>query len=98
MAPFSISLEQLAHHLSAQINGDPQCEITGIAPLDKAVPGHISFLNNPQYRSFLKTAQASAVILSPKDAPFYSGNSLKMDNPYLGYAKAATLFAPKSSI
>lgn len=92
MTPFCISLEKLAQHLSAQLDGDPQCQITGIAPLDKAVAGNISFLNNPQYRPFLKTTQASAVILSSKDIPFYTGNSLIMENPYLGYAKAATLF------
>jgi len=97
MSSLTISLEQLAQHLSAQLNGDPQCEITGIAPLDKAIAGQISFLNNPQYRSFLNTTQASAVILSPKDASSYSGNSLVMANPYLGYAKVATLFTPKSS-
>ncbi len=94
----TITLEQLAAHLSAQLNGNPECRITGIAPLDKAVVGQISFLSNPQYRSFLQTTQASAVVLSPKDAPLYTGNCLVMADPYLGYAKTATLFAPKPSV
>jgi len=89
-----ISLAKLAQHLSAQLNGDPHCEIHGIAPLDKAVAGQISFLHNSQYRSFLTTTQASAVILAPQDAPSYQGNSLVMANPYLGYAKTAALFVP----
>lgn len=98
MTPFSISLEKLAQHLSAQLQGDPQCQITGIASLDKATVGKISFLNDPKYRPFLATTKASAVILSPKDVALYTGNTLVMENPYLGYAKTAVLFTPKPSI
>jgi UDP-3-O-[3-hydroxymyristoyl] glucosamine N-acyltransferase len=93
----SFSLKQLAQHLSADMQGDPGCEITGIAPLDKAIPGQISFLITPQYRSFLNTTQASAVVLSPQDASAYVGNCLITANPHLGYAKLATLWAPKSA-
>jgi UDP-3-O-[3-hydroxymyristoyl] glucosamine N-acyltransferase len=93
----SFSLQHIAQHLSAELRGDPQCEIKSIAPLDKAVEGQISFLTSPQYRSFLSTTRATALILSPKDASVYSGNCLIMANPYLGYAKAATLFIPSQT-
>lgn len=98
MTSFRTFLGELAQQISAQLSGDPQCEITGIAPLDKAMVGNISFLNSPQYRPYLETTQASAVVLSPLDAPFYTGNSLIMENPYLGFAKIATLFGPTPSI
>jgi UDP-3-O-[3-hydroxymyristoyl] glucosamine N-acyltransferase len=91
------SLQQLAQHLSAELHGDPQCEISGVAPLDKATKGQISFLSDPKYQSFLTTTSAAAVILSAKDAAIYTGNKLVMNNPYLGYAKVATLFIPKSA-
>ena len=95
MIPSSFSLGLLAEQLSAELRGDPECEITNVAPLDKAQKGHIGFLHNPQYRSLLENTKASAVILSPKDLPFYVGNTLVMENPYLGYAKVANLFAKK---
>lgn len=94
----SFSLQHIAHHLSAELRGDPHCEIKSIAPLDKAVEGQISFLNNPQYRSFLSTTRATALILSPKDASAYTGNCLIMANPHLGYAKVATLFTPPHAV
>lgn len=98
MASLSFSLKQLAEHLSAELIGDPECEIIRVASLEKAKKGHISFLHNPRYRDFLNTTHASAVIISPKDIPFYSGNSLVMENPYLGYAKVAHLFIKKGDI
>lgn len=93
----SHTLQELAHYLGAELRGDGQCVIGGIAALDKAQSGQISFLTTPKYKAFLQTTQASAVIISAKDAEAFAGNCLVMDNPYLGYAKVATLFVPKSS-
>lgn len=93
------SLSQLAEHLGAELRGDSQCQITGIAPLHTAQPGQISFLDNPQYKKFLATTQASAVIVSAKDlTQDVKTNFLILDNPYLGYAKVAGLFLPKLSV
>jgi UDP-3-O-[3-hydroxymyristoyl] glucosamine N-acyltransferase len=92
------TLEQIAQHIGGKLTGDPSCAINAIAALDKAKPGEISFLNNPQYRAFLATTQASAVIVSPKDAEACTGNYIVVDNPYLGYAKAAGLFEPQPSV
>lgn len=92
------TLQELAHYLSAKLQGDADCQITGIAALDKAKSGDISFLHTPRYKPYLTTTQASAVILSPHDASSYPGNCLIAENPYLGYAKVAMLFAPRHSI
>lgn len=93
----SFSLAKLAKHTDSQLKGDPDCRIRGIAALDQAVPGQISFLHKAAYRSFLKITAASAVILSDQDSPFYSGNALIAQDPYLAYAQVADLFAPKDT-
>jgi len=87
----SYTLAQLAQSLDAQVQGDPQVEVTAIAPLEKAGEGQISFLSSSKYRKHLEGCHASVVILSEADAPFWSGNALIMKNPYLGYARLAQL-------
>ncbi len=92
------SLYELSQHLQADLQGDPNCIITSIAPLDKAQTGQISFLHSPRYKKFLSSTQASAVVLSPDDAADCSINYLVMKNPYLGFAKLAALFESKPNI
>jgi UDP-3-O-[3-hydroxymyristoyl] glucosamine N-acyltransferase len=93
-----ITLAELAQHLNAKFEGDGACIITGIAPLDTAEAGQIAFLSNSHYRKLLAATRASAVILSPADRSFCSVPVLAMDNPYLGYALAAQLFAKPPAI
>lgn len=88
------TLQELALLLKAQVKGDPNCIITGIAPLDRAQPGQLSFLTNSQYRQYLATTKASAVLITSQDTEYCPMNALIMNDPYLGYAKAATLFNP----
>lgn len=92
------TLEKLATLINAQLQGDPKCQISGIAPLDHAQAGQISFLANPQFRQYLPSTQASAVILSSKEANKCVVNALITDNPYLGYAKIAALFTPPINV
>lgn len=91
----SFSLEQIAQQINAELRGDGQAEITGIAPLQSAKPGQISFLNNSRYRKFLESTQATAVIISSDDAADCPANALVAKDPYVAYAKAASLLAPK---
>ncbi len=98
MSKNAYSLNELSSYLKAELKGDPDCVIHSIAPLDKAQAGQISFLGDSHYQKFLTSTQASAVILSPKDAEHCQRNLLIMQNPYLGYAKVATLFQQKPMI
>ena len=85
------TLSELANVLGAELKGDPDCEVHGLATLQDAEPGQISFLANPAYQRFLASTKASAVLLSPKLADQYSGNALLLENPYLGYAQLSKL-------
>lgn len=88
----SFTLAQLAEQLEADLRGNGQIEITGLATLEAAQPHQVSFLSNPRYTSFLKSTQAGAVIIKPEQAGDYSGNALLMSSPYLGYAHLSHLF------
>jgi UDP-3-O-[3-hydroxymyristoyl] glucosamine N-acyltransferase len=87
-------LQELAQAIGAELRGDPEMLISGVGTLQHAEAGQLSFLSNPGYRRYLKSTQASAVVLSPEDAEHCAVAALILDNPYLGYARAAALLSP----
>lgn len=91
----AVTLGELAQCTGAQLQGDPDIAITGIATLDSAGPGELAFLYNRRYRKFLAVTGASAVLLTPADAADCPVAALVMENPYLGYARAALRLAPR---
>ncbi len=93
----SYTLEDLAKRLGAQLKGDGTTPINGLATLQTAEPGQISFLANPAYQRYLASTRASAVLLDPRfaagdEGQAYQGNVLILNNPYLGYAQLSALF------
>ncbi len=90
-----IKLGQLAEFLGATLRGDKDKDITGLATLQEAGPGQVSFLANPQYRKFLAETHAGAVLLKPADIDSYDGDALLVPDPYLAYARVSHLFDPK---
>lgn len=91
----TITLGQLAEFLGATLRGPADKQITGLATLQESGPDQVSFLANPQYRKFLATTQAAAVLLKPADAEGYAADALLVADPYLAYARISHLFDPK---
>ena len=58
-----MKLQQVAQKLGCRLEGDGSVEITGVAGIDHATPGHVTFLANRRYSPMLKTTCASAVLL-----------------------------------
>jgi UDP-3-O-[3-hydroxymyristoyl] glucosamine N-acyltransferase len=69
--------------------------VDGVGTLKSAGPSNITFLANPAYRADLATSKAGAVILTDKDANICPGNCLVTADPYLAYARLATIFDPR---
>ena len=95
-------LGRLAEELGAELRGDPERVVRGIAPLGAAGEGDLSFLANRRYLADLRATRAGAVILAPDDADSSPTAVLVLSNPYLGYARAAALMedlpAPESGV
>ncbi|WP_410480169.1 UDP-3-O-(3-hydroxymyristoyl)glucosamine N-acyltransferase [Pseudomonas sp. DCA-1] len=94
----TMTLGQLAEALGATLKGPEALQITGLATLQEAGPGQLSFLANPQYRKFLDDSQAAAVLLKAADAEGFAGNALIVADPYLAYARISHLFDPKPKV
>ncbi|WP_425313138.1 UDP-3-O-(3-hydroxymyristoyl)glucosamine N-acyltransferase [Pseudomonas putida] len=91
----TMKLGQLAEFLGATLSGPAELEITGLATLQEAGPGQLSFLANPQYRKYLGDSHAAAVLLKAADAEGFAGHALIVADPYLAYARISHLFDPK---
>lgn len=90
--PKNYTLAELAEITGANIQGDANCQISGVASLQEAKAGHIAFLANPLYRKYLPGTQASAVILAAADAKNCKTNALIVPNPYAAYARITACF------
>lgn len=86
-------LGELAQALGVRLQGDPQLEITGVAGLESAAAGHISFVANPRYAPLARTTAATAVIVD-EDFPVITAATLRTSNPYHAFARALALFHP----
>jgi UDP-3-O-[3-hydroxymyristoyl] glucosamine N-acyltransferase len=86
-----MKLAELAQHLGATLEGDPTVEITGVAAIDSASTGDISFIANPKYAPMARTTHASAVLVEPS-FPAIETATLRIENPYLAFARSIELF------
>jgi len=85
------SLQEIALYLGGRVSGDGDVLIGGLATLDDAGEGQLTFLANPKYAGKVATTQASAVLL-PEGANPQGRNAIFHANPYLAFAKLLTLF------
>ncbi|MBZ5599244.1 MAG: UDP-3-O-(3-hydroxymyristoyl)glucosamine N-acyltransferase [Acidobacteriia bacterium] len=87
-----MKLAQIASTLGARLeNGSPETEITGVAGIEEAGPGQMTFVANPKYAPAARTTAASAVIVA-EDFPVLATATLRSKNPYLAFAHAIELF------
>jgi len=87
-----MKLSKLAKALQATIdNGSPEIEITGVAGIEEALAGHVTFVSNPKYAAAARSTGASAVIVS-ENFPAISTAMLRSKNPYFAFARAVELF------
>jgi len=87
-----LKLQDIAARLECRLEGDPEIDIRGVAGIDDAVPGDLTFFTNAKYAASLRTTRASAVILA-ETAEAASCAMLRSRHPYLAFARAVELFA-----
>ena len=86
-----MKLADLAQSLGATLHGDPALEITGVAGIQTAAPGDLSFIANPKYAALARTTRATAVLVESSFSEITAA-TLRIDNPYLAFAHAIELF------
>jgi UDP-3-O-[3-hydroxymyristoyl] glucosamine N-acyltransferase len=84
-----ITLDEIVARLGGEVVGDGQIAVSGIAPLDTATSGQLSFLANNKYRGSLATTHASAVIVRPDVLGDCPTAAIVTTQPYLYFARVA---------
>lgn len=95
-----VTLKEIGQLLNATIRGDDTQIVMSVATLEDAIEGQLSFLANSKYRAQLEATQASAVLLTEKDAADYKGTAIIVADPYVGFARVAQLLdtSPKAAV
>jgi UDP-3-O-[3-hydroxymyristoyl] glucosamine N-acyltransferase len=93
-----ITLAEFACLIEGSLDSEGDCELTGIAAIQDAKPGDLTFLsgakNYARHLENLKQTKAVAVII-PENAPQIDLPAVRLKNPYYGLVKALEFFHPE---
>lgn len=88
-----MALQEIADLVQGAVSGDPRLPIRGIAAIEEAEPGQITFLANPKYLSKAMKTRASAVIVGKKIEGVPCA-LLLVDDPYYAFTRLLSHFHP----
>jgi UDP-3-O-[3-hydroxymyristoyl] glucosamine N-acyltransferase len=89
------TLREIAEFIGGELVGDGNTAISGIAGIQDAAEGDVTFLANPKYLAFLERTAASAIITS-KEVKAALKPIVRVTNPSLAFAKVVSLLMPGS--
>ena len=92
-----MKLSEVARHLACRLEGDPDAEISGVAGMDHALPGQVTFFANRRYFPLLASTRATAILVEEgirieRQPGLPTLAALRSPNPYLAFARAIELF------
>lgn len=86
-----LSAGKIADKIGTEVAGDGSVELTGLAGIETAAPGDLTFIANRKYLHYLDTTRASAVIAASGTTSDRVTLLLHPD-PYFAFMKAMKLF------
>lgn len=92
----TLRLAEIAEKLGGTVEGDQDTLISGIATLDQAQRGNLSFLSHPRYKAQLLETRASAVIIARSLRDSTPIPRIVCEDPYLYLARALELLYPEA--
>ncbi len=87
-----MKLSEIAERLGADLHGNGDLEIVGVAGIEDAQPDQLTFVSNPKYASLARTTYAGAILIEPGAAPVEHTATLRVSNCYRAFAEAIKLF------
>jgi UDP-3-O-[3-hydroxymyristoyl] glucosamine N-acyltransferase len=89
-----VNLTELAEQLQGELLGDPNCSISGLASIESAKSGEVTFVLEPSYIKSSKTSKASAYITFKELS--HVENQIVVKNPRKALADVLNLFFKKT--
>jgi UDP-3-O-[3-hydroxymyristoyl] glucosamine N-acyltransferase len=93
-----LTARQIAQHIHGTVIGDPETSVTGIAGINEAEPGDLTFIHNSKYVAAARDTAASIIIIGRELKIETSRTLILCDNPSLGFAQACELLAAPARI
>jgi UDP-3-O-[3-hydroxymyristoyl] glucosamine N-acyltransferase len=91
MQAVPILLFELAAKLNCRLVGDGAAGITGVAGMEQAGSGQLTFLANPKYAHKVKDTRAGAILVAEHISTLPIPQLIST-NPYLDFARALAMF------
>lgn len=91
-----MKLGDLARRIAAALEGPDDLEISGVAGMEDAGAGDITFLANPKYVRKAGATSAGAIIVG-MDVQLPGRSLLRAQDPYLAFARALEIFHPPAA-
>ncbi len=92
------TLAELAALVGGGVSGDGQLAIGGVAPLETAGPGQLSFFANRKYRAAFEASRAGAVVVEQDEEVPAGRTVLRAPGAYLAFARISALFNPPAPV
>ncbi len=89
-----MDLQRIAGKIGGRIEGDQNLEILGLASLNDAKEGDLSFVISSKYRQAVASTHASAVLVDQEWQGECSAILVRVDNPNAAFTKATLLLSP----
>jgi UDP-3-O-[3-hydroxymyristoyl] glucosamine N-acyltransferase len=87
------TLKEIASFINGEIVGNGDTVITGVAGIEDAGAGDITFIAHPKYEAYLHKTEAAAIITS-KDITQAVKPIIRVDNPSLAFVKIVSFILP----
>lgn len=93
-----LSIKDIARLVDGKIEGDDTLFVTGVAKIEEAKKGELSFISNPKYAKFIDSTEA-AVVLVNNEFPKTLKTVIRTENPYVAFLTILKkLYPPVSTI
>lgn len=90
------TVAELAARVDGRVEGDPSAAVTGVAPVDEAGPGDLTFVSDRRHRRSLGSSRPTAVLV-PTDLTTdgeTSATLIRVADPHLAMGRLLPLFFP----
>jgi UDP-3-O-[3-hydroxymyristoyl] glucosamine N-acyltransferase len=90
----SLTLGAIVETLGGRLLGSPDMQVSGLAPLQTAQVGQVSFLSQARFQNQLSTSMAGCVIVAPafESQVVHRSAAIITDDPYLYFARLTRLW------
>ena len=94
----SLTVDALAAHLEARVVGDGSLVIRGVANLESAGPGDLSFCVDTKHRAAAIASEASVMILREADVGVNGCTQIVHPHPHSAFARALDALFPSAPV